>query len=142
VQVLAQTARRTMVDSGNYLKAGLYRDGSHTNTQVLMYDHITVASTATVGTPGAGVTGAFTSTLADQCAVFAAVLEAPAAEQSVLLSTIPSTFTLGTITPTRSGPPQTVTFPTINMPIKMNRIRPTLGPSPLTVLLREIPPRG
>jgi hypothetical protein len=142
VQVLAQTARRTMVDSGNYLKAGLYRDGSHTNTQVLMYDHITVASTATVGTPGAGVTGAFTSTLADQCAVFAAVLEAPAAEQSVLLSTIPSTFTLGTITPTRSGPPQTVTIPTINMPIKMNRIRPTLGPSPLTVLLREIPPRG
>jgi hypothetical protein len=86
------------------------------------------------------VTGTFTSTAADECAVFAFVLEGPAAAQVVVLGSIPSTFQLGTITPTRLGPPQTVTIPTIVMPIKLNRFRATPGAAPLTVTLREIPP--
>jgi hypothetical protein len=88
------------------------------------------------------VTGTFTSALADECAVFAVVLEGPVSEQAAVLQEVPSTFTLGTITPSFNGPPQTITIPTINMPVRMNRIRPTLGPSPRTVTLREIPARG
>jgi hypothetical protein len=86
------------------------------------------------------VTGTFTSASADECAVFSFVLEGPVSAQAVVLAEIPSRFQLGTITPARLGPPQTVTITPIVMPIQLTRIRPTRAPAPLTVVLREIPP--
>jgi hypothetical protein len=141
VEVLPQTARRTMVDTGNYLKAGIYRDGTHTNTQVLMYDNIQVSSSATVGSSGAGVSGAFTSSRADQCAVFAAVLEAPAAESVVVLPSIEPVSALGALTVGFAGPEQTITLPSLSIPMKYGRFTVTTAPAPQTILLRGIAPR-
>lgn len=85
------------------------------------------------------VTGTFTSALADECAVFAFVLEGPVSAQAVVLQELPSQSQLGTITPALLGPPVTVTITPILMPIKLNRIQPAPGAAPLTVVLKELP---
>jgi hypothetical protein len=54
VEVFPKTFRRTMLDSSNYLKCGLYRKGSHTNTQVLMYGNLKVSGSGTVPDGGGG----------------------------------------------------------------------------------------
>jgi hypothetical protein len=48
VEVMPKTFRRTMIDSSNYVKCGIYRSGDHTSTQVLMYGNLKVTSSATL----------------------------------------------------------------------------------------------
>jgi hypothetical protein len=43
-QVMPLTATQTMLDATNYVKCGIYRDGTHTSTQVVMYDNIKITS--------------------------------------------------------------------------------------------------
>lgn len=45
--VMTKRFGHNMIDSRNYMKCGIYRDVSHTSTQVVMYDNIRVASNAT-----------------------------------------------------------------------------------------------
>lgn len=52
VEVVPETPAQTLVDSGTYLKCGLYRDDASTSTQVIMYDHIKIGSALATG--GAG----------------------------------------------------------------------------------------
>lgn len=47
-EVFPKEFRATMLDAHNYPKCGIYRAGTSTNTQIVMFDNIKVASAATV----------------------------------------------------------------------------------------------
>jgi hypothetical protein len=87
------------------------------------------------------VTGTFTSAAADECAVFAFVLEGPISEQVVVLPGIASRLELGALQVGTAGPAQTVVLPSIVSTVRLGRFTVTNAPAPLTIQLRGIPPR-